>query len=210
MYYERLVFSTIIIILFILLANTYFVDKSVTHVYSDIDMEHYLVRDEDDKMTAANVLAKIKQNMFNLKDFVYNNKTTGKISMNSQMYVFSEYEQYIDQLNERLNGVEIIESSKDSLYTSYTVNKGEKMVFCIRTKRLIQNKNPIHDFNLLMYVVIHEMSHVACPENGHTELFKKIFSFMCACAIHIGIYTKIDFNNNPEEYCGMYITDSII
>jgi len=28
--------------------------------------------------------------------------------------------------------------------------------------------------------------------------------------IELNLYNKIDFNNKPEEYCGMYITDSII
>ena len=35
--------------------------------------------------------------------------------------------------------------------------------------------NEIHDMNTLIYVVIHEMAHVACPEYGHTKLFKEIF-----------------------------------
>lgn len=68
----------------------------------------------------------------------------------------------------------------------------------------------IHEFNLVMYVLLHEISHVACPEYDHTPLFKKIFRFICQEAIDVGLYEKIDFVNTPKEYCGMGINESII
>ncbi len=54
------------------------------------------------------------------------------------------------------------------------------------------------------------MGHVACPEFGHTDLFKDIFAFLATEAVKIGIYTKIDFKQDNKEYCGLTITDSII
>jgi hypothetical protein len=87
------------------------------------------------------------------------------------------------------------------------VNKGEQIVFCLRSKR---SRNKLHDLNLLMYVAIHECAHVACPSFGHGAEFKKVFAFLTKVAIEIGIYQKIDFNNKPVEYCGLVITDSII
>ena len=64
--------------------------------------------------------------------------------------------------------------------------------------------------NLVMYVVLHEMAHIACPEYGHTQLFKQIFAFFAETAIKINLYEKINFNENPSEYCGLTVTDSII
>jgi hypothetical protein len=61
-----------------------------------------------------------------------------------------------------------------------------------------------------MYVALHEISHVACPEVGHTELFKKIFHFITKIAINMGIYKKIDFAKNPVEYCGLTVSESIV
>jgi len=81
------------------------------------------------------------------------------------------------------------------------------LVFCLRSKN---NKMKLHDINLMMYVVLHEISHIACPEYGHTDLFKKIFSFLTNVAINIGIYKRIDFKINPSEYCGLTITNSIV
>ena len=60
-----------------------------------------------------------------------------------------------------------------------------------------------------MYVIIHEMSHFACPEIGHGPLFQKIFKKFIEESIKIGIYVHTDFFNNPVEYCGMTINSSI-
>ena len=61
-----------------------------------------------------------------------------------------------------------------------------------------------------MYVAIHEMAHIACPEIGHGELFKKIFRKLAEEAINIGIYKKVNFSEVPTEYCGMILSSSII
>jgi predicted metal-dependent hydrolase len=62
-----------------------------------------------------------------------------------------------------------------------------------------------------MYVVLHEISHVACPVyDNHGPLFQKIFNFIATRAIELKIYEKIDFRNKPEIYCGLPITDSIV
>ena len=68
----------------------------------------------------------------------------------------------------------------------------------------------MHDINILMYVAIHEISHIACPEIGHTPLFKDIFSFFTKESISIGIYKYQDFETQPVEYCGMELNSSII
>lgn len=114
---------------------------------------------------------------------------------------------YIYQLCSRIKNVIIKENYPNSNFTSYCVNKGEELVFCIRISK---DGGDIHDLNLLMYVVIHEISHVACPEEGHTRLFNEIFKFLCQISIELGIYTKINFEKNPENYCGIIINDSII
>ena len=179
-------------------------NNNVVYVASDVDNQMYLVRDVEDKQQASNMLAKIKNNIltscsyknYSYKQYLYNNIKN-----------FPEYSTYIQQLHDRIKNVEVLESSEDSVYTSYSVNKGEQIVFCLRSRKI---KNQLHKLNLLMYVVLHEMSHVACPEYGHTQLFKHIFGFITQIGISLGLYTKIDFAKDPTEYCGMTITDSII
>ncbi len=192
----------LVIIFFIIIIIAYFFFKpnikNVIYVKSDIDDELYLVRDLPDKKQAANILARIKQNINSINLFLYNNKKTK----------YKEYEPYIDQLHERIQNVIIMENDGDYKYTSYSVNKGEQLIFCLRSRDVVNNK--LHEINLLMYVVLHEMSHIACPEVGHGPLFKKIFAFIAKIGVEQQLYTKIDFESHAQEYCGLMITDSII
>lgn len=173
--------------------------NDMTYVKSVIDNQYYLVRNENDKQEAANTLAKIRQNILILSEDLYKNRNSAENK---------NYEQYITRLYEKAPKIVIIESTKDSKYTSYSINKGEQIVFCLR-KRILPNG--LHDINLMMYVVLHEISHVACPiYDNHGPLFREIFNFITLYAIKLNIYSKIDFKNNPVNYCGLLITDSIV
>ena len=188
----KLLLSSILLIVVILIY--WYSNSGSTYVKSNVDGKLYLVKDVADKQNAADTLATIKLNINKLVNYmlVQNNP---------------EYVQYIVTLKKKINDVVIAENIKDIYYTSYSVNKGEKLVFCLRSR---QNQFRKHDINLLMYVVLHEISHVACPEYGHGELFKKIFKYITQCAINLNIYVPIDFKNIPTEYCGMMITESIV
>jgi predicted metal-dependent hydrolase len=135
--------------------------------------------------------------MFKLKDYLYEN-----------IDKFPEMKEYIKQLYLNLNKDRtlIYENDPKSDLTSFSVNKGEEIALCLKSKKT----GSLHQINLLMYVTIHEMAHVACPEIGHGELFKKIFKFLCEQSIKIGIYKYDDYQNNPIEYCGMMLSSSII
>jgi predicted metal-dependent hydrolase len=187
----------LICIISVLYFKTAYVD--MTYVKSNIDNQYYLVRNESDKQEAANTLAKIRQHILTLSQDMYENR-------NKKEYL--SYKEYIERLYEQAPKIIIVESTKDSKYTSYSVNKGEQIVFCLR-KRLLPNN--LHDINLMMYVVLHEISHVACPiYDNHGPLFRKIFNFITIYAIKLGIYEKINFREDPVDYCGLLITDSIV
>ncbi len=189
--------NLIIVIIFLIALYILFkIEKyEVVFVVSTLDQNSYLVRDLPDKQEASNLLAQIKQNITKTVDHLYKNKEQ-----------FKENIDYIQQLKDKIENVVINESSDDSAYTSYSVNKGEQIVFCLRSK--IDSK--LHDINLLMYVALHEISHVANPKYGHGELFKQIFSFICDQATKLNVYSKMDFHSNPVEYCGIKISESII
>lgn len=184
----------VILIISILYFNIQY--RDMTYIKSDIDDDYYLVRDLKDKQYACNMLSKIKSNILKVVEYVKHNKKK-----------YPKMEPYINQLSSRIKNVIIQESSVNSHYTSYSVNKGEQIVFCLRTSSFGKS---LHDLNLLMYVVLHEMAHVGCPEYGHTPLFKDIFAFLCHRAIEINVYKKVNFDEKHVEYCGMKITDSII
>lgn len=77
---------------------------------------------------------------------------------------------------------------------SYTINK-HKIYLCLKDEY-----DQYYDFNMLVYVAIHELAHVKCPEIGHTELFYQIFDKLLKQAAHMGIYDP----NKPiiKNYCG--------
>ena len=169
--------------------------KSI-YVKSSIDNQYYLVRDLPDKQEVADTLSQFKIKIRKLIDYMLE-------------HCPKEYKKQIEKLDQKFDTVIISENVFDFYYTSYSVNKGEQLVFCMRSRKNDEN-NKKHDINLMMYVVLHEISHIACPEYGHTQIFKEIFKYITQSAIVIGIYSPIDFKNIPTEYCGMMITDSII
>lgn len=179
------------IILFILIIILmYLIYKPGKYITSSIDDEEYFVSDRVESPTSeeiADTLALIRQNINKLRIYL-KNKNNG------------EYQNYINELVNTTKDIEISENTKN-IYTSYTINKKE-LVFCVRSKETGQ----IHNMNLLMYVVLHELAHIACPEYGHTDLFKKIFKYLLNQAEQINIYEPINFNLEHQEYCGMNIS----
>lgn len=197
----RLIFFVIII--FIILIIFYkFTNKNMTFIKSDIDNNYYLVRDLPDKNIAINMLAYNKQKIIKLINHLNDKKDTD----------YKEYKLNIDRLNKKINDLVISENNGNGSETSYSVNKGDELVLCLRSKK---EWNKFHDNNLIFYVILHELSHIASPVyeeeyNNHGPVFKKIFSFLTRVAIDIKLYDRIDFSKNSEEYCGIYISDSII
>ena len=178
---KAIIFIIVILICVVALISLINTEKyEVTYVQSLVDGNEYLVRDLEDKQYAADLLANLRKNIMKLTQILYQNKDTEQ---------YKDYKKYVEQLQERIRNVIINESSEDNAYTSYSINKGEQIVFCLRSK----HNGKLHDLNLLTYVAIHEMSHVGNPEFGHGDLFKKIFAFFTKAAIENGIYKKIDF-----------------
>ncbi len=98
----------------------------------------------------------------------------------------------------------ISESSPGNKYTSYSINKGEKIVFCIRNK----TDDKLVDINTMMFVAIHEMGHLASKEIGHVPPFWDNMKFLLEVGIELGIYSKTDYAAAPVSYCGTKITDT--
>lgn len=159
--------------------------------------EQFMVYIDEDKEEKANMLAKILANLLKLKEHLVTNIDT-----------MGEFQDSIRQLDNNFNENKTIiyETDPKSDLTSYSVNKGEELSFCLKSKK----NQRLHDINLLMYVAIHELAHIGCSEIGHGALFKKIFKKYIEEAIKIGIYKHQDYSINNVEYCGMILSSSII
>ena len=182
------------LIVYIFYNNTYYKDNLINQI-STVDNEEYFVRNVEDKSIAANTLATIKNN---IKKLV--------LHLKKNISQYDSEKEYINNLVKRTKQINIMETPNDEKNTSYTINKGEKIVICLRSKFLSE----IHDINTIMYVVIHELAHVGCPEYGHTPLFKKIFIFLLKESHKINIYTPVDYRKKPQDYCGMTINEYLL
>ncbi len=189
--------ETLIIIVFIIVFYVVFIMNNSSLVKFEVDGNPVLVRDTPDKNESATLLNELINKMYALKTVVVKN-----------IEEYPEYKDYINQFNENFNKnrTKIYETSLNSEYTSYSINKGEELVFCLRSK----STGKLHDINLLMYVAVHELAHTACPETGHTPLFNKIFKFLLEIAINNKLYYYEDYASNPIEYCGMRLYTNIL
>lgn len=168
-----------------------------TYTISPIDNKSYMVHDVDDKKDASELLSIVKDKIRVLREHFANSDNVRE---------YDSFRPYIKQFCERSKEIELYENIPDGKNTSFTVNKGEEMALCLRS---IRTKN-LHDINLIMYVVLHELSHIACPQEHHTPLFKEIFKFFIVTAANLGLYRITDYENFPEEYCGIPINESLV
>ena len=162
----------------------------VEYVRSSTDNREYLVRNLSDKQEAANLLSDITKDL--------------QLLVNHMMAKYPADEN-IQRLYDNFNPDSISEGSVDSGYTSYSVNKGEKIIICIR-----QSDKTFVDKNTVMYVAIHELGHLMTKEIGHTTTFWENFRILLHDAISIGIYKKVDYTQEPHKYCGISINSTVL
>lgn len=182
------------IIIFISICGyTYYegMSNEVTYVKSNIDQRDYLVRNVDDKQEAADLLARMRVNIDKLLKYLQDKFDSDPVK----------------RLIKKYDPNNITESSSKSKYTSYSVNKGEKIVLCIRSR---DDSARLTDLNTITFVALHELAHVMTVSIGHTEEFWSNFRFLLNKAIDIDIYKKVDYSKHPKKYCGIKITDSPI
>ena len=172
------------------------------------DASRYLVQNKADSKEAVNLLAQLYNN---IKLTIYYAEEKMAISRNKVIkskedIELLKYEPYLKTILNRIDYVYIRESVPNSKYTSYSVNKGEELILCIRTK----DTGRLHDINDLMYVALHEIAHIGCPELDHTELFYSINRFLLRMAEEINVYRYTDYRKNPLVYCGLTLTSNVL
>tara|TARA_R110002072_G_scaffold22_6_gene136 strand:+ start:1649 stop:2242 length:594 start_codon:yes stop_codon:yes gene_type:complete len=187
------IFTLILSILIILLSIKIYSDSDFANlkcIISHLDGNTYCVRERNKLELAADKLAKVNMNLKKLLDYC-----------NIQ---FPDQEN-VKLLVKNFNPKKITETLPTSKYTAYSENKGEKLAFCLNNKK---NGNKLIDMNTLMYVALHEISHIATKSVGHTDEFWQNFKFFIEQAAVINIYKPIDYKKTPAQYCGMDITDN--
>jgi hypothetical protein len=162
------------------------------YVKSSVDGKEYLVRDLPDKQEAANLLAKVRIKLNNLK-----------IHLESKYPDKPQVKQLIQ--NFKNDPKRFLESTPDAEFTSYSVNKGESVHLCLR-QREGADESLVKE-EVMVFVAIHEMSHILTESLGHGPDFWNNFAWLLKEAELINIYKHQDFKAHPVKYCGMSITD---
>jgi len=188
------IFNIVIIIFIIIVASKLYFNSdsfNLRCIISDVNGNKYCVRDRNKLELAADRLAHVNNNL---------NKLVNHLS-----------KKYPDKENVRrlvkgYNPKKIYETLPTSEFTAYSENKGEKLAFCLDTEK--NSKGRLIDMNTLMYVALHEISHIATKSIGHNDEFWNNFKFMITEAKEINIYNPVDYKKEPARYCGMNISDN--
>lgn len=161
-------------------------------VRSSVDNRTYKVRDLPDKQKAADLLAKLRLNLQTLMDALVKD-----FSAKPQVQRL--------QQNFSPDPHRFLESTPDAEHTSYSVNKGESVHFCLRQR---DSSEELVNENIMMFVALHEMAHMITESIGHTPDFWNNFGWLLRQAEDRGLYKPVNFKSHPALYCGVTITDS--
>lgn len=182
------------LIIFIIFIIFYFF-KSKGNVYlKSYDNIYYKVQNGINKYKSLYILTKLRRNCYYLLT-----------NIDKSNLIYDKYRSRFDDITKNINNLVIDEKSILDNDTSYTIDK-KKIILCLKSKK---NDN-YHDINNLKYILIHELAHVICPENGHTDLFYSINIFLLKEAVRLGIYKKKNYKINPIEYCGIKLNEYLL
>jgi hypothetical protein len=189
---QLVIVITLVVVILSFLLKYESINSDLTYVTSSIDGRQYLVRNLPDKQKAADMLANIRKNLTKIVEYLKENNIS---------------DERVQLLVNRFDPDVLSESLPNTSYTSYSVDKGKKIVFCIRSK---DAKAELIDMNTIMFVAIHELAHVATKSIGHTEEFWNNMRYLLKQGIKVGVYQKVDYSKNPVSYCGISITSTVL
>ena len=159
-------------------------------IISDVDGNKYCVRERAKLELAADLLAKVTERMSKLVKHMDENYPEDPDAQ---------------RLVKNFNPRRISETLPTSKLTAYSENKGEKIAFCLNSKK---DGGSLIDLNTLTFVAIHELGHLMTESVGHKPEFWSNFKTLLVNAKKINIYNPEDYKSNPKSYCGMDITDN--
>ena len=179
-----------IILLIIIIYSEFLIENFEIIKKKANDNKTYYVQNYENNEDAANILSFLGSQSVKLVDSIW-----------------AKYpdENNVKRLKEKFNVDKIREAEHEKNSTSYTINKGEMMHLCLREKN---REKTLHDQNLLMFVIIHELAHIASESVGHNSEFYDNFKFLLKEAVEIGVYHPVNFHNNPVKYCGIDVTNN--
>eukprot|EP00959_Pyramimonas_sp_CCMP1952_P070649 1475120-Pyramimonas_sp.AAC.1 len=85
---------------------------------------------------------------------------------------------------------------------AYNTGKGQEIALCLESASR-------YNYNELMFVALHELTHIVTPELHHTPMFWNNLKWMVHQAERAGVYRRVDYEATPRAFCNAYITENI-
>jgi hypothetical protein len=167
---------------------------NTTSLKSSVDGKTYQVQDLPNKQDACDNLSKVRGHLDKLMQKYRDDPATAA-------------DPRVTVLLERYNPDNMVENDIKADSTSYSENKGEKIVVCLRDKA---PPYKLVDVNTVMFVVLHEMAHLMTTSIGHTPEFWTNFRRILQDGVAAGVYQEVNYDKFPTQYCGMTINSTPI
>lgn len=188
------IFTWIVVIFMLVICLKIYLESDLFNlrcIISTVDGNKYCVRERSRVNEAADLLA---QTVYKCKKFVL---FMVKTHPNNEI---------TQRLVKGFNPQQIQETLPTSEHTAYSENKGEKVAFCLNKSK--NNNTRLIDSNTLMFVALHELTHIGTASVGHTPEFWSNFKFVLENASDANLYNPVDYKKEPVGYCGMTISDN--
>jgi hypothetical protein len=173
-----------------LVAFSYFAGPRNTSPMTGPDGKTYEIQNLPAKEEAVKRMSEICANLTKLRDYYQGDKG---LSADPPVARFLA----------RFQPDSFVENDMTSTDTSYSENKGQKIVVCLRDKTKPPSY-PLIDQNTVMFVMLHEMAHLMTTElstGKHTPEFWANFRRLLQDANQIGIYQPVNYAHTPVSYC---------
>jgi len=201
--------ALIIIIIIVIIFSTRESRVKICDNITKCKREWNLLAEYPNKAEAAHLLSKLHISMINFMRYL---KLKYKISVTDEEINSEDEKKYKNNYAYKIVSAILKNYNPDNFYennpktskeTSFTVNKGESMYLCLRTK---ENPHKLVNYDILMFVMLHEISHIGNYDGwGHDKKFWTVFKFILHEAKNSGVYTPTDYRIYPENYCGLNV-----
>lgn len=154
--------------------------RAMTQVRSGLTGKQYSVRKAADAQAMADRLADLEQRLHRLLD--------GGAAV-------VPGDRRLDRIRRRWDGtLSEVEASDE---VAFSVDKTSISV-CLR-----DSKGAIEDLNTSMFVLIHELAHVATADYGHSTEFWTNMRFLLELAEKLGLYVYENYDSAAATFCGV-------
>jgi hypothetical protein len=185
---------------------------------------YYVLNNKPNQKNAAELISEMNEFMINLiiglkKKYLYNERTCFSepdFNIEDEFVPYNKSCAVDKPLNDfRIRAVYLLvtryrpnyleeNQPTSSADTSWAEGKGERIALCLRE----QNSGEYNfiDPDLIKFVAIHELTHIAANTLQHPYYFWKIFKFLLIEANLLLGFKLVDYKNKNTNYCGINVT----